>query len=111
MLRILTERKQIDLVETILRANDIDYTIYSTSGSWKNHPERSMVIEVFTNNFGEVQYVAELIGKLNGQQAVVIQHITDTLHVYSTAEDKWSSSESALTNMQGLCISSEKNRG
>lgn len=105
MLRLLTQRKDVGMIETILKTEKIDYTIYLTTGSWHYHEERSLVIEVFTTSLEELKRVAEIIGSVNRQQAVVIQYIPDVLHVLDVAEGKWSIAESALTSTPGVLTS------
>lgn len=100
MLRILTQRKNLPVIDQILQEFRVDYTIYQTQGIWRKHTERSLVIETLTEDFDTLKKVAKKIAIRNDQQSVVIQEIKDVLHVYNAEEDVWSSKESALTNMQ-----------
>jgi hypothetical protein len=78
--RILTERKNIDLVRRILGQLGLDYTLYCADGVWRGKPERSVIIELEYLAWDIAELAARRIGQLNCQEAVLLQDIPVTGH-------------------------------
>jgi hypothetical protein len=77
MYRILTENKNFDAVLSLCG----DCTAFSAIGVWHGVKEQSLVIDLSDRPVDEITAIADAIGKLNSQEAVMVQHIpsTDTL--------------------------------
>jgi len=75
MYRILTERKNVELVKRTLGMLSLDYTVYYGDGSWQGRPESSMAIELDNVTIDVARQAATAIKRVNHQQAVLLQEI------------------------------------
>jgi hypothetical protein len=75
MYRILTERKNVELVKRTLGVLGIDYTVYYGYGSWQGHAESSMAMELDNVSTDIARRAATTIKKINKQHAVLLQQI------------------------------------
>jgi len=75
MYRILTERKNVDLVKRTIGMLGLDYTVYYGDGSWHGCPEASMSIELDNVTSDDARRAATTIKRINGQEAVLLQKI------------------------------------
>ena len=75
MYRILTERKNVELVKETLGGLGLDYTVYYGDGSWHGQPEASMSIELDNVSADTARQVASAIKQINHQEAVLLQEI------------------------------------
>ena len=82
--RLITENKNRDGIEDILKVFFTGSTIYEATGFWKNTKEQSLIIEiddgncrvgVLRDNYTEILRLAKVIKKLNNQDAVMVQQI------------------------------------
>lgn len=78
MFRILTERKNLDLIEKMLEGRGLDYTVYLSFGSWQGNAEQSMAIELDRVSRGVAEETAQAIKQMNAQEAVLLQEIPAT---------------------------------
>lgn len=73
--RILTERKNVDLVESWLVAHGFDHTIFPGSGAWHGAREDSMAIDLATATKEEAVFAGLSIKDMNEQEAIIVQEI------------------------------------
>ena len=73
--RILTERKNVDQVKSLLGAYGLDYTLFYGDGAWQCVPEDSMAIELANLPRALAESVSRAIKRLNGQEAILLQEI------------------------------------
>ena len=73
--RILTENKNLDRVEKILRKDFEGFTILKAEGHWKLQKENTLVIEIETTDLEKINKVARDIKVANHQEAVMVQKI------------------------------------
>lgn len=78
MFRILTERKNVELVKHMLASFCLDYTVHYGDGSWLGQLEQNMTIELNNASLKIAERVARRIKDLNQQQAVLLQQIDAT---------------------------------
>ena len=72
--RIYTERKNIGGIKEILDDGFDGYTLIDTVGVWEGETESSLIIEIIgeENQAYDIRTVAQVIGRLNCQDAVLI---------------------------------------
>ena len=75
MYRILTERKNVAGIKSLLGRLGLDFTVYYGDGSWHGRGEASMLIELDQASKGTAKRAARLIKKSNAQQAVLLQEV------------------------------------
>ncbi len=85
MYRILTERKNVETIKSLILDPKFDsYTILDSVGSWRGQHEDSIVIEIspseewqiWTDEFRDDVYkAAKEIKELNEQEAVFVQFV------------------------------------
>ena len=74
--RLITENKNRDDIEDILKVFFTGSTIYEATGFWKNTKEQSLIIEIDGNgDYFDIVHLAKVIKKLNNQDAVMVQQI------------------------------------
>ena len=73
--RILTERKNVDLVKSLLGGYGLDYTIFFGDGAWRCIPENSMAIELANLPRAVAESVSRTIKHMNGQEAILLQEL------------------------------------
>jgi hypothetical protein len=73
--RILTERKNVDQVKSLLGGYGVDYTIFYGDGAWRCIPENSMAIELANLPRALAESVSTTIKHMNGQSAILLQEI------------------------------------
>lgn len=79
MFRIVTENKNREGVEALLKERFSGFTIYEARGHFKGadrwYDEASLVIEIASAGRAEVESAACAIRELNGQEAVLIEEV------------------------------------
>jgi len=73
--RILTERKNIDQVRSLLGGYGLDYSIFYGDGSWRRIPENCMSIELANVPRALAELVSISIKHMNVQEAILLQEI------------------------------------
>ena len=103
MYRILTERKNVDLVMKAMVRLGVDYTIFFGVGGYHLAPEKSMVIELDMIAPEIAEAAALEIGIFNDQQAVLLQEIPIKSRLISIPRAQ--SKPSAASWNWGACMS------
>jgi hypothetical protein len=75
MLRIVTENKYPARIKEILRRENVDFTMYTATGSWKGVEEPSLVLEFEGYGLEKILAVDLAIKYENKQESVMLQTI------------------------------------
>lgn len=73
MYRIYTEDKNREATLKLVAASFDAFTVLEAQGYWRGTPERSIVIEIETENAKGVHKLARDIREANAQEAVLVQ--------------------------------------
>lgn len=76
--RIVTENKNRDRIEGLIADKFEGFTVISAKGYYKNKAEKSLIIEVCSNELSDFDKLTELAGKIkevNKQESVLVQKV------------------------------------
>jgi hypothetical protein len=71
--RIFTERKRTARIKAAAARLFPAFTLLPAHGCWQGQPERSLILEIETDDESKVLALAQHIKALNRQQAVLVQ--------------------------------------
>lgn len=83
MYRLYTADINRPKIQSILGEPFSGYTLYPAIGAYKGISEKSLVIDLFSDNTNLVRSVAQRIADTNSQDAVAMQYLPDTLEMVS----------------------------
>lgn len=73
LFRIYTEDKNYEkVIRPILKTSFDGFSVYRGAGYWRGVKEKSLLIEVYTNNAELIRAIAERVKHHNKQEAVLV---------------------------------------
>jgi acetolactate synthase regulatory subunit len=70
--RIYTEKKNKRAILDLVGQEFESFTVQATSGYYRGHSEKSIVIEIVGASARAIKRIAEQIRKMNGQKSVLV---------------------------------------
>lgn len=64
--RIYTERKNMEWLKSVVAEKFPGFTVYRTAGCWKRTDEKSVVIEIITDNPAAEHWLRLIVLKIEG---------------------------------------------
>jgi hypothetical protein len=73
LFRIYTENKNYEkVIKPILESFYDGFTVFKGEGNWKRQTEKSLLIEIYTDNISFIKEVSSQIKTRNNQESILI---------------------------------------